>query len=344
MNGNGSSCTFRVPGLPQSLNPIGFGGHPVGGHGWGKTLDWDSSLAAIRSAVEAGYNFFDTADVYGLGLSESLHGQMLKDFRDRRSEIVVATKGGVAWDSAGNTRRDSSRSHLLAAVDASLRRLDVEAIDLYFLHWPDGTTQLEESISALQAMKDQGKIRAIGVSNVPASGLMALLDPDIAAIQVKGNLLEPLDALDARKAARRLNASVITYSGLSDGLLTGSLGPDHRFRSDDHRSRYPLFQPGVYDEVINRITVVQDCASVLKRTAAQVSLRWMLDSGLADCVLVGSSNPSNVRLNAASAGWQLPTEWLVRLGEEVPLLPSDDLHSWLRSCLSATDSETCDCP
>jgi aryl-alcohol dehydrogenase-like predicted oxidoreductase len=267
----------------------------------------DDSAAsnAITCAIENGVTFFDTADVYGLGLAETLLARCLDAVCGSRSSVVIATKAGVAWDDHGCTRRDSTPAYLLKAAEASLQRLRTDCIDLYYLHWSDGSTPLGDSLEALVTLRKQGKIRAIGVSNVNSNDLIQHREIGIAAIQVKGNLLEPHDAIKMAEVARILGAKVICYSGLADGLLSGSMKINQRFSADDHRSKYPLFQPGVFEATLDRVAHVVATARQFNRTAAQLSLRWLLDSGCADAVLCGATKPHHVRENIGAFGWRL---------------------------------------
>jgi aryl-alcohol dehydrogenase-like predicted oxidoreductase len=299
-----SNDTFELFGIPIRPSQIGLGGAPAGGHGWG-VRDDSAASNAITCAIENGVTFFDTADVYGLGLAETLLARCLDAVCGSRSSVVIATKAGVAWDDHGCTRRDSTPAYLLKAAEASLQRLRTDCIDLYYLHWSDGSTPLGDSLEALVTLRKQGKIRAIGVSNVNSNDLIQHREIGIAAIQVKGNLLEPHDAIKMAEVARILGAKVICYSGLADGLLSGSMKINQRFSADDHRSKYPLFQPGVFEATLDRVAHVVATARQFNRTAAQLSLRWLLDSGCADAVLCGATKPHHVRENIGAFGWRL---------------------------------------
>lgn len=313
------SDVVTLPGTGVSVTRVAFGGHPVGGHGWGVARDDQRSRLALRTAVESGVTFFDTADVYGLGVSEVIHAEVLGPYLRAGENIVVATKGGVAWDDHGRTRRDSSAKYLRRAVENSLGRLKVDCIDLYYLHWPDGLTPVAESVEELSRLREEGKIRTIGLSNVTAKELLSSAGAGIAAVQVKGNLLQLDDLLGQLEAVRRTGALVVCYSGLADGLLTGRIGSDSEFKGDDHRARYPLFQPGVFEDALERVQLVVDAARSLGRTPAQVAQRCLLDAGIADAVLVGSSRPEHVEENAGAMGWTIPDDTRNALLNSVPL-------------------------
>ena len=310
------SDTFELLGVPIRPTRIGLGGAPTGGHGWGKRDD-ATALNAIICAIEAGITFFDTADVYGLGLAETLLARAFDAIPGSRTNVVVATKAGVAWNEHGSTHRDSTPSYLMRAAEASLKRLRTDCIDLFFLHWPDGRTPLGDSLQALVKLRRQGKIRAVGVSNVNSFELLQHQEVGIAVIQVKGNLLEPQDAIEMTKIARVIGAKVVCHSGLADGLLAGGMNINQNFLADDHRSRYPLFQPKAFKATLDRVERVVDAAKKINRTAAQLSLRWLLDSGCADAVLCGATKPHHVRENMGAFGWGLRPHEILELSRLV---------------------------
>lgn len=321
-----TSATFRLCGVPQIATRLGMGGAPTGGHGWG-TRDDSAALAALVRALECGITFFDTADVYGLGNAETLLRRALEEFPSSRHDVVIATKGGVAWDEAGRTRRDSSPHQLRRALEASLQRLGVECIDLYYLHWPDAITPLEASLEALMRFRAEGKVRAIGVCNLGAGQLAQCGHAGLAAVQVKGNLLEPEDLLSASSIARSIGAQVICSSALADGLLTGSIGRGRAFGPDDHRCRYPLFQPGIFTQALDRVECARVIARRLGMSMSQLAMRWLLDCGAADAVLFGTTSPAHVAENAACLTQRLDADTVLALGREVPMVPLSALPS-----------------
>ena len=145
----------------NQITRIGFGCWAIGGHGYGNVSD-DESIKSIQHAIDLGINFFDTADVYGFGHSEEI---LSKALGNKRHEVFIATKFGVAWDENGNTKKDCSPSRVVKALDASLKRLRIEIIPLYQIHWPDGTTNLDDTLDVLEKCQREGKIINIGCSN-----------------------------------------------------------------------------------------------------------------------------------------------------------------------------------
>lgn len=329
----------RIRGVAKACSRLGHGGAPTGGHGWGPRND-DLAVAAILAAHEAGLTLFDTADVYGLGHAEALLAKAMSACHGMRNTCIIATKGGVAWDPSGRTRRDGSPAYLRRAIEGSLRRLNIDCIDLYYLHWPDGDTALADSVGELTKLREEGKTRAIGACNLGPAQLQQLAWAGLSAVQVKGNLLEPLQLLEISDSARSLDVLVVSSSSLADGLLGGKIRHDRRFGPDDHRSRYPLFQPGSFERALRHVEELLLVANSLGRSPPSVALRWLLQSGLADVVLTGSTSPDHVHDNAACLGLELPREAMRRLSQAVPLERSDRLQAWRdRDCLDSGPSQ-----
>ncbi len=321
--------TFRVPGIPIDATRLGLGGAPTGGHGWGPRDD-QAATEAIIEAIDAGITFFDTADVYGLGLGEEIFGRVMSLRPANRSSSVICTKGGVAWDAAGRTRRDSTPTYLRTALEASLRRLQTDCIDLYYLHWVDGTTPIEASVDALTRFRTEGKVQAIGICNVRPQELLALDWARLAAVQVKGNLLEPADLLQTSVAAKAIGAAVVCSSALADGLLSGAITRDRGFGPDDHRSRYPLFQPGTFEVALQHVGDLARVARQIGKAPASVAIRWLLQSGLADAALAGTTSARHIRENIDCLRFELTAEHMAELATLVPMDSVLALQKWIR--------------
>jgi myo-inositol catabolism protein IolS len=317
------SSNFSLAGMTKVVSRLGLGGAPTGGHGWG-VRDDEAAEGAIRTAFENGINFFDTADVYGLGVAERILAKVMASTPGMRAGSLLATKGGVAWDTTGRTRRDSSPAYLRAALEFSLRRLQTDCVDLYYLHWPDGNTALEDSIGALVELRAQGKTRAIGICNVSAPELQKLNWAGISAIQVKGNLLEPLEMVSAARVARDLGAAVVCSSALADGLLSGAIGAETRFGADDHRSRYPLFQRPKFAQALEHVAHLVELAQEIAEPPASVALRWLLQCGYADAVLIGSTSSRHIRENCRCLRFSIADSQMAELRKRVPVERLDD--------------------
>lgn len=283
----------RFLGSNIEVSELGFGCWAIGGHGYGDVDDRES-IEAIRTALSEGVNIFDTADVYGFGHSEEI---LSKALGAEKSKVVIATKGGVRWDSSGRTQKDSSAAYLREAVNNSLRRLRVESITLYQLHWYDSVTPLDEVFGVLWELQGEGKIRHVGLSNAEfdtvreAQGYLAVLSN-----QTQYSYLDrENEALIARQATE-LGVSSISYGVLGRGLLTGKYAPNCTFELNDTRGTDDNFGSrfSKHEKEIDRLVSVAKSHGVIP---AQVALRWVLNNPNVTCALVGMKTRDQVRSN-----------------------------------------------
>lgn len=289
---------------------LGMGCWAAGGHGWGEVNDRES-IAAIRYAYDRGVTFFDTADVYGLGKSESILRQALGK---SLNSVFVASKGGVRWDKSGNVWNDSSPEYLQRAVEASLQRLGVERIPLYYLHKHDHKTLLPETIGALLRLREQGKIGEIGVSNLsPSQVAKALAVAPIQAVQVRFSLLERARGEELASLCRRHGVKLVAWGALADGLLTGKFNRGSTFREDDHRSRLPDFQGKRFVENLRTVEILRKIADRRNVSLSQLALRWVLDKYDWACSLFGAKTAAQVEDNLGATGWHLSQEEMVAI-------------------------------
>ena len=218
---------------------IGLGTWAIGGWMWGGTDEADS-IATIRSAVARGVTLIDTAPAYGFGRSEEIVGKALAE-GGLRDKVQIATKVGLAWQD-GAVYRDSSPARLREEIEASLRRLRTDVIDLYQVHWPDTQIPLEETARTLEEMRREGKIRAIGVSNhSPAQMEVFRKIARLDAVQPPYNLFEREIEADVLPYARATGLTVLSYGALCRGLLSGKMNTASRFTGDDLRKVDPKF-------------------------------------------------------------------------------------------------------
>jgi aryl-alcohol dehydrogenase-like predicted oxidoreductase len=226
-----------------------------------------------------------------------------------RHDVTITSKFGVRWDEAGKTLKDASPAYARQAVEASLRRLKLERIPLYFLHWPDGTTPIAEIVGCLSDLRNEGKIGAIGVSNVTPEQLdEAAATAGIAAVQVRFSLIHRAKALALREVAGRRGISIWSWGGLGEGLLTGKFDSTSTFGEDDRRSYYPEFRGRWLTENLALAERIVELGAQLDRSPAQVALRWLLDTPGIGGSLFGAKNPDQVRDNVGTLGWSLPEE------------------------------------
>lgn len=290
--------SIRLPELAEPVSRIALGGCPLGGHGWG-AVDDTESVAAVRSAVDAGVTFFDTADVYGLGHSEELLSRALAEDRHR---VTVATKFGVRMGPDGRAFRDVSPAWARLAVEASLRRLRLERIPLYYMHWPDDRTSIEDVVGALVDLRDEGKIGAIGLSNVTAAQVArANRVARISAVQVQYSLVDRASAEALLGTTQGLAIPLITWGSLAQGLLTGKYDERSVFDSTDRRSRYENFQQPKLARNMQVVRRLRKIAASAKATPGQVAIRWLLDQPGVGAVLFGAKTISQVAENVQAA-------------------------------------------
>lgn len=293
------------------LGTAGFGAQPFA----------ETSAPVLDAFVECGGTFIDTADVYGprVGAAEEAVGDWMRR-RGHRQALVIATKGGSPTG-PHPTDRGLSRRHLLAAVEASLARLRTDWIDLYQTHWPDSGTPDDETLSALDRMVRQGKVRYVGCSNVPAWRLAHALGISARSRLVSYASVQPHYSLLARggyerelaAAAVALGVAVLPYRPLGRGILTGRFRgapiPDGRWRSGPHG--YDL-DPGRAAALVAELGKI---ASRDRRTIAQAALAWLLAKPGVTAPVVGASTPEQVVELAGAAGYRLSAEHLEHLDE-----------------------------
>src|SRR5882757_5379003 len=213
-----------------TVSRVGLGTWAIGGWMWGGTDD-EESIATIRAAVDRGVNLIDTAPAYGFGRSEEIVGRALADGR-LRSRVVIATKTGLEWKD-GKVFRNASRRRILREVTDSLRRLRTDYIDIYQVHWPDPLVPIEETAEAMQTLFDQGKIRAIGVSNFSVTQIERFRRvAPLHVVQPPYNLFERGIEAELLPDCRENNIAMLGYGALCRGLLSGRMRPDTVFDGD----------------------------------------------------------------------------------------------------------------
>jgi aryl-alcohol dehydrogenase-like predicted oxidoreductase len=299
------------------VSEIGFGGWAIGGSadaggiplGWGRTND-DESLAAIRRARDLGVTFFDTADSYGYGRSESLLGIVLSR---KRQDVVIATKAGVVRDAEGRARKDFSRTHLSHAVDGSLRRLRTDYIDLYQLHNPTlDDLKRDDLHEAMSRLQEVGKIRYWGVSiTTPEEGLEIVNRGWGYSLQVLYNVLNQAPARELFPLAKQKGYGIVARVPLASGLLTGKFRPDTTFAGDDVRQNF--LTPKRLEEVLPRVDEAKSIIGGTARSLAEGALRFVLASDAVSTSIPGMRNVRQVEMNVAADEVRIPQDVVDKL-------------------------------
>jgi aryl-alcohol dehydrogenase-like predicted oxidoreductase len=286
--------------LPD-VSKVCFGCEPLGGADWGD-IDLADIVSAVDLALELGVNFFDTADVYGLGLSETRLSEILGP---RRHDVVIATKGGLSWQQPGAGGRavivrDSSPEYLRCAVDASLRRLRLERLPVYFIHWPDPHTDIRSTFECLASMQDAGKIGWIGCSNFSNEQVrLACQVAEVSYVQSPLNILGEYMDPGMLQVVREKGIGVVAYNVLANGLLTGKYGPDAHFPENDRRSRLPLFQGDSYWQALERVREISAAAESEGLTCAQYAIAKVVKRAEVTSAIVGIKNRRQIEENFA---------------------------------------------
>lgn len=313
------------------VSPIAFGTWQLGGE-WGQ-FDERRAIEAIRHARGLGIDFFDTAQAYGFGASERLLAQALEDeLLEAREDVVIATKGGLR-PVDGGVVRDSSPQFLRDGVAQSLDALGVDYIDLYQVHWPDPDTPLAETGAALAELRDEGKIRHVGVSNYSAEQMEELSQ----AVPVE--TLQPPYHLFAREIEDDVlpwcmdnDVGVLAYGPLAHGLLTGAIDEDTEFAADDWRSGSPQFTEPNLRQNLTVVRQLAEIADELGCTLAQLAIAWTLVHPAVDVAIVGSRSPDHIEESVGALDVRLSDADLQRIetvmqGAVTAAGPSPELNS-----------------
>ncbi|HEX7755157.1 MAG TPA: aldo/keto reductase [Niabella sp.] len=292
-----------------AITPVTLGAWAIGGAMWGGNEEADS-LAAIKTSIDNGITSIDTAPVYGMGYSEELVGKAIKGYE--RESLQILTKFGMIWDREKGDfafeRKDNDGvirriyryggyENAIKEVEASLQRLQTEYIDLIQVHWPDSTTPVHETMEAMQKMLDEGKVKAIGVCNYNGAQLAeAEQTVRLASDQVPYSMLKRKIETDVVPYAQQHNLSIIAYSPMERGLLTGKYNSSYQLHEDDHRNSY--FQQFDMDKVAKLTDHLAEMAAGYHATTAQLALAWVFHQPKVAAALAGARNARQATENA----------------------------------------------
>jgi aryl-alcohol dehydrogenase-like predicted oxidoreductase len=280
----------------------------LGGNTFGATVDGDEAVRTIRHAIDQGVTFIDTADVYSQGRSEELVGQAVAG---RREQVVIATKCGIPLE-AGPHAGGLSRRWVTQAAEDSLRRLGTDYIDLFYAHRPDPETPIEETLSAMDDLVRQGKVRYIGCSNfkawevaygMGASRLQRL--EHWVAVQNRWNLLDGLDSPELEPAAQALGLGIVPYTPLASGILTGKYRQGEEPAAGTRVADLPGIRSRLTDDKLARTERVRAWAEARGHTVAEAAIAWLLAHPVVPSVIAGARRPEQIESNIAAAAWKM---------------------------------------
>jgi aryl-alcohol dehydrogenase-like predicted oxidoreductase len=302
------------------LTTVGLGTWAIGGggwaYGWGPQDDTDS-IRAIQRALDLGINWIDTAAVYGLGHSEEIVG---KAIRGRRDQVIIATKCGLVWDEGSTTPYGRLKAwSVRQEVEASLRRLGVDVIDLYQIHWPNPDEDIEEAWATIADLVREGKIRYAGVSNFSVEQMKRIqpIHP-IASLQPPYNMLRRDIEAEILPFCAANNIGVIVYSPMASGVLTEKFSRQWvaSLPDDDWRKKYSghLQEP----ELSANLALVEGLKAIAARygrTVSQLAIAWTLRRPEVTAAIVGARRPEQIEQTAPASDWVLPPEVLAEIDD-----------------------------
>lgn len=307
---------------PLALGAMTFGRQTIGSHDWG--CDEDTSRSIFRRYLEVGGNFIDTANVYTNGMSEELLGKFIRE-TDSRDRVVLATKFSAPTDPTNPNAAGNGRKNIIASLEASLRRLDTDYVDLYWLHMWDTITPVETVMSTFDSLVRSGKVRAVGLSDVPAwyaTRAQTLADArswePVAALQLEYSLVERNIEREHIPAAEELGMGIIPWSPLSHGFLTGKYtrsedGPAGEGRLNALKEMPMFFGHG--DREWTVLDTLRAVAEEAGRTPAQVALNWVTRRPGVTSTLVGARSLAQLDDNLAALDFDLTDEQVRRLNK-----------------------------
>jgi aryl-alcohol dehydrogenase-like predicted oxidoreductase len=310
----------------NNIGPLSVSSVGLGCNNFGRKLDVADSADVVHAALDAGINFFDTADVYGYGdhaysgtgNSERFLGAALGS---RRSDVVIATKFGISMSKTDRTMRGGGAKWVRQACEDSLRRLGTDYIDLYQLHRPDWDSQISETLGALDALVEEGKVRVVGCSNFSAE---QLVEADVAAaelgsvkfrsVQNEYSLLRREVEPDVLPACTDLDLAFLPFFPLASGLLTG------KYRKGEHApagTRLAFWEPrehqALTDDVLDQVEQLSEIAEDSGHSILDLAFSWLLSRPKVASVIAGATSPEQVRSNATAASWVVPADVLAKV-------------------------------
>ncbi|HDG8476731.1 TPA: aldo/keto reductase [Staphylococcus aureus] len=295
--------------------PIALGTNAVGGHNLYPNLDEEQGKDVVRQAINHGINLLDTAYIYGPERSEELVGEVVKEYP--REQIKIATKGPHEFDENQEVHQNNQPEYLKQQVENSLKRLQTDYIDLYYIHFPDDNTPKDQAVAALQELKEQGKIKAIGVSNFTLDQLKeANKDGYIDVVQLEYNLLHRENEAVLQYCVDH-QITFIPYFPLVSGILAGKYDENTKF--SDHRTTRRDFIPGVFEENVRRVKALESLAAAHQTSIANIVLAFYLTRPAIDVIIPGAKRAEQVVENIKAADIVLSDDEIQYIDELFPI-------------------------
>lgn len=308
--------TKQLGNSDMHLTPMGFGAWAIGGggwqFGWGPQQDEDS-IAAIHRALDQGVNWIDTAAVYGLGHSEEVVARALKG---RSQRPYIFTKCSMVWGNDRQIQRSLQPDSLRRELEASLRRLQVDGIDLYQVHWPDPEAEIEQAWETLARFKEEGKVRYIGVSNFSVAQMERIArTAPITSLQPPYSMLNRAVEAEVLPYCEKHGIGVINYSPMQSGLLSGKMTRERiaAMPDDDWRRNSPRFKEPQLTRNLKLVELLRGIGAAHGRTPGEVAIAWTLRLSAVTAAIVGARNAQQVDGVLGAAGFRLNAEEIARI-------------------------------
>lgn len=300
--------TVKIGKSAVETTPLGFGTNAVGGHNLFPDLSEEDGMNSVRAALNSGITMLDTAYAYGLGRSEELIGQVIKDYD--RSKITIATKGAQLVDKNGHTTISNDPAGLKRFVKASLKRLQTDYLDIFYIHFPDDQTPKDQAVAALDELKQEGLIKAIGVSNFSLAQLKeANKNHQVDVVEDQYSLIHRQPEKALFPYLRKEHISFVPFFPLASGLLTGKYdGSPVDFPAGDLRKNDPNFAGSRFSGIVQSVKNLQPIADNHDATIAQVVLAWYIKNPDVSVVIPGAKTPQQVQSNAKAMNIALTDE------------------------------------
>jgi len=292
-----------LKGTNLKVSEIGLGTWVLGGWLW-SGIDEKEAINTVKEAIESGINLIDTAPVYGFGKSEEIVGKGIKGFD--REKIIIATKVGLEWDENERIKRNSSRKRILKEIEDSLKRLDIEYIDIYQIHWPDKKTPFKETMETMMELKEKGLIKYIGVSNFSVEQMEECKKyGEFNILQPPYNFFEREIQNEILPYCIRNNIGILAYGALCRGLLTGKFKGDETFGENDIRHFDPKFQGDTFKKYAELVKKLDEIAQSIGKRVSHLAIRWLLQQNGVDVALVGMRNRKQLKENLKATDFVL---------------------------------------
>lgn len=311
-----------VKNADVEVSEMSVGTWAIGGQMWGEIDDTDS-IDAIRSMIDNGCNLVDTAPIYADGHSEEVVGKALLD--GYREKVLISTKFGVSYAPDGSVINNNSYDNILWECEQSLKRLQTDVIDIYIVHWPDPSISIEETMKALNYLKDQGKIRFIGMSNYDKAGIQeAQKYAQIDFVQLPYSMVKE-DDKDLLTWCESEGMGIMTYGSLGSGILTGAIREKPNWSADDVRlTFYDYYHEPKFSKIQKLLLTMDELSEKYKAPLAQIAMNWSGAKSFVTTSIVGVRNVSEAVENSAAYTWSLEEQDVKLLDDKLDELGISD--------------------